>query len=89
MVFLIRLQELYSSLRNVIDHGGRGWTPFILAQPLGIVHAKSSGVRLSLEETTLMISYADLVRGMVLMGEQHDWWDGHGVACFAEGMVSV
>jgi hypothetical protein len=60
------------------------WIPLILAQPGGIVHAKSQGVRLSAHENTPMISYAALARGMVLMAEQAEKWAGQGVGLIAE-----
>jgi hypothetical protein len=63
------------------------WIPLILAQPGGIVHAKSRGVRLSTHENTPMISYAALAKGMVLMAEQHEKWIGQGVGLVAEDGV--
>jgi hypothetical protein len=60
------------------------WIPLILAQPGGIVHAKSGVVRLSTHENTPMISYAALARGMVLMAEQEEKWIGQGVGLIAE-----
>jgi hypothetical protein len=63
------------------------WIPLILAQPGGIVHGKSGGVRLSNHENTPMISYTALARGMVLMAEEHEKWIGQGVGLIAEDGV--
>ncbi|KAI9676325.1 MAG: hypothetical protein M1817_000482 [Caeruleum heppii] len=46
------------------------WIPLVLPQPGGLVNDEARGVRISEKELTPLISYADLARGMVRMGQE-------------------
>lgn len=46
------------------------WLPLVLALPGGLIKDEPRGVHLTVTEPTALLSYADLARGMVMMGQE-------------------
>jgi hypothetical protein len=49
------------------------WIPLVIAEVGGIVHDRASGVTLTDQQGSPLISYPDVAQAMVLMGEDDKW----------------
>ena len=59
------------------------WLPVTIAAASGLVHGTGHDVKLvdDKEAASLLITYTDLAKGMIMMGNQGDRWRGKHVRC--------
>jgi putative NADH-flavin reductase len=63
------------------------WVPVIIAAASALVHGTEHDVQLvdDKEGASMIISYADLAKGMIMMGDEGERWHGKHVAMWVNG----